>query len=184
MEHIMAATKQVPFTVHVRVVPKKNGKRWEEIRDLQKISVLVYDGLVNMSSVYQFATPGGGQSAGFSDINKRSAFGSFAPGVAIKPQIGQSPAQLMITGFFESSAANTQSYTNFQRISGGTTYSGPGSHSNDAVPVSAVNDDVKTIKTALTNAITTALPASVEFSIFRLEYAGVVYGDKGFHFPQ
>lgn len=176
-------TKFVPFTVHIRVTPVRPGKRWEYIRDLQKMGILVYSEIVNLSGVH-VATPGGGQASQFSDIVQRGGLGDMAAGMAVKPQIGQVPAQLMITGFYESSANNIQQYNDFQRISGGEVYEGPGAHSNDAVPVSTINTEAKTLKTSLEGAITTALPAGITFSIFRLEYAGIIFGDKGFHFPK
>jgi hypothetical protein len=178
----MATTKWVPFVIYVRVDPRR-GKRWEYLRDLQKLSVLVYNELSSLNG-FQFAQPGGGAAAQFGAIDHRGGLGDFAPGTGVKPQIGQSPAQLMITGFYQSSAQNTQSYSEVLRISGGTKYTGFAAHSNDAVPVAAVNDEVKTLKTAVTDAITTALPEGTPFSIFRLVYAGIVFGDKGFHFPK
>jgi hypothetical protein len=177
------ATKFVPFTVHIKVIPARPGKRWEYIRALQKMSVLVYDQLIGLSG-FQFATPGGGQSAQFSDIEQRGGLGDMAAGCAIKPQIGAAPAQLMITGFYQSSAANIQPYANSQRISGGTVYSGPGAHTNDAIPVSTINSEVKTMKAAIKAAVTAGLPAGTTFQIFRIDYSGIVFGDKGFHFPQ
>ncbi len=176
-------TKWVPFVVHVRVVPARPGKRWEYIRSLQKLSVLVYDELAQLDG-FQFATPGGGQAQSFSDINRRGGFGNYAQGTAIKPQIGQVPAQLMIAGFYESSAKNTQPYANHQVFSGGDIRTGPGAHTNDAVPATTILSEVSAVKTALEDAITAALPNGTEFQIFRLDYSGVTYGDKGFHFPR
>ena len=175
--------KLVPFTVHVRIIPTRHGKRWEYLRDLQKLAVLAYDSIISIAGV-QVATPGGGQSTQMSDINRRGGFGSYADGMAIKPQIGASPAQLMITGFYESTENNEQRWTDFQRFSGGETYTGSSAHAHDSVQTSTIMAEVKALKTALNNAITSGIPAGVTFSIFRLEYAGVIYGDEGVHFPR
>ncbi len=176
--------KQVPFVVHVKVVPQRgNGKRWEHIRSLQKLAVLAYDAIDGLTGI-TLANPGGGQSQSMGDPNRRGALGGFARGTAVKPQIGEAPAQLMIAGFYESTTANTQVYADRTVFSGGTIYTGPGAHTNDAVPVAGVQTEVKALKTALYNAIAAAMPDGIEFSIFRIDYAGVVYGDKGFHFPR
>jgi hypothetical protein len=173
----------VPFTVHIKVIPKRPGTRWSHLRDLQKIAVLAHHGLAAVSGV-TVAEPGGGQHAQFADIDRRGSQGSFARGTAAKPQIGNSPAQLMLTGFYQVATNNNQAVASTQRISGGKTYTGYVQHPNDAVPASAVLTQVKALKTALTSALTSALPSSVSFSIFRLEYQGIVYGNKGYHFPQ
>lgn len=172
----------IPFTVHVRVVPRR-GKRFETIRDLQKLAVLAYDNLSNITGI-QVATPGGGQAAQFSDIKRRGGLGSYAQGTAVKPQIGESPAQLMLTGFYEVSSNNTQPWDDQQRIMSNTVYTGPGEHDQDAVPTTAFIANVKALRTSLDSALTTAIPEGVVWNIFRLDFGGVVYGDRGFHFPR
>jgi hypothetical protein len=176
-------SKFVPFTVYVKVVPARAGKRWEYMRDLQKMAVLVFDKLITLEG-FQFATPGGGQAQQMGDIQRRGALGSFANGTAVTPQFGQTPAQLKIAGFYLSTASNLQQYANTQRISAGVVYSGPDSHSNDGMPVATINNEAKTVRDTLRTAIAEALPAGTVFSIFKLDYSGVVYGDRGFHFPQ
>lgn len=175
--------KLVPFTVHIRVVPARPGKRFEYLRDLQKLAVLAYDAIINISGVHT-ATPGGGQSQSMSDLNIRPGLGGFANGTAAKPQIGQNPAQLMLTGFYESAGKNIQPYADYTKFSGGEVYTGPGKHNNDAVPVAAVNTEVYTLRNALEAALTANLPDGAEYQIFRMEYSGIVYGDRGFHFPR
>jgi hypothetical protein len=175
--------KFVPFTVHVRVVPVRPGKRFEHLKDLSKLAVLAYEAIAGISGV-NVSTPGGGQNIQLGDPNRRSALGSYAQGTAAKPQIGQAPAQLMLMGYYQSEAANSQTYADQQRISGGEIYTGPGQHSNDAMPSTTLNAEVKALKTALEAALTSGLPAGAEYSIFRLDYSGVVFGDKGFHFPR
>jgi hypothetical protein len=177
-------SKFVPFTVHVRVTPDRPGKRFEYIRDLQKLAILAFDGLASISGV-TVADPGGGQQSSFGEIHNRGpALSSLARGCAVKPQMGNSPAQLMLTGFYSVSASNVQPHASTQRISGGTTYTGYTQHSNDSIPVAAVQTQVKALKTALAAALTTSFPANVTFKIFRIEYQGIVFGNKGFHFPQ
>lgn len=176
-------SKQVPFIIHVRVVPDRgNGKRVEHIRALQKLAILAYEAIEGINGV-QPAIPGGGQASGFGDIDQRGGLGGFAAGTAVKPQIGESPAQLMLAGFYESSGANAQIYDDQTRFSGGETYTGPGAHPHDAVPKAAVQTEVKTLKDAIEDALTATFPDGTDFSIFRIDYSGVVYGDRGFHFP-
>lgn len=174
--------KFVPFTVHVRVTPAR-GKRFEYLRDLAKLSSLVYNAIVGISGVH-VATPGGGQNIQSGDENSRGGLGSFANATAAKPQIGNAPAQLMLTGFYESTGVNAPTYANTQRFSGGEVYNGQTQHSNDALPAAAVTTEVGTLKAAMEAAIAVVLPSGVVATIFRMDYQGVLYGDKGFHFPQ
>lgn len=174
--------KFVPFTVHIRVTPTR-GKRFEYLRDLAKLSSLVYNALLDVSGLH-LATPGGGQNIQSGNEATRGGLGSYANGTAAKPQIGNAPAQLMLTGFYESSNSNVPTYANVQRFSGGEVYSGPTQHSADALPAAAVTTEVGTLKTAMETAIDAVMPSGMTYKIFRLDYQGVVYGDKGFHFPQ
>lgn len=173
----------VPFTIHVRVVPARPGKRFEYIRDLQKLSVLAYKAFTGISGV-NVATPGGGQSQSMGDYDRRGGLGGFAQGTACKPQIGANPAQLMITGFYESANDPPQTYATTQRISGGDVFSGYAQHANDAVPAAAVATEVKTLKDAVETALAANLPVGATYEVFKIDYAGVVYGDKGIHFPR
>lgn len=174
--------KQVPFTLHVRVVPARPGKRFEYIRDLQKISQLVYDSVSAINGV-QVAIPGGGQAQSFG-ATSLGGFSNYVNGCAVKPQFGENPAQLMLAGFYESNGSNAQPYSDKTVISGGSEQEGPGAHAYDDTPTSTIDNEVKTLKEAFETAITAALPDGVEYSIFRIEYSGIVYGQKGFHFPR
>ncbi len=98
----------IPFTAHIKVLPF-NGKRFETIRDLQKISEMVYNGIVNTASV-NVATPGGGQHRNYTGTEAGGLSG-YVNGCAVKPQFGQTPAQLMITGFYEVSSKNLPTYS-------------------------------------------------------------------------
>lgn len=176
-------SKPVPFVAHVSIVPERPGKRHEYTQSMSKIASLVYDALQSESSI-NLAIPGGGQSPAFGDINARHGFGNYTKGVATKPQIGASPAQLMIVGFYTSVEDNDQIWASHQLISGSTIYSGYSSNSALAVPTSTFNAEVKALRTLLNNTINTAIPATIEYEIFRIEYSGVVFGDKGFTFPR
>ena len=176
-------SKYVPFVVHVRVVPERPGKRFEYVRSLQKLGVLAHDAIKGIANV-TVAEPGGGQHQEMGNMDTRGGLGGHAAGTAVKPQIGQSPAQLMLAGFYTSANKNVQEYAEQRRISGGTNYDGPGDHPWDAMPVASYNTDVKTLKDAIHDALEIAFPAGTIFSIFRIDFAGIVYGDRGFHFPQ
>lgn len=177
-------SKQVPFTIHVRVVPSRgDGKRFEYIRSLQKLAVLAYEALSTISGI-QTATPGGGATQSMGDYNRRGGLGGFAQATAAKPQIGAAPAQLMLTGFYTSSLDNTPTQAEIQRISGGQIYSGAVAHSNIGGPVSSVDSEVFALKTSIESALATYLPNGAIYEVFRIDYAGIVYGDKGYHFPR
>lgn len=176
-------SKQVPFTAHIKITPERPGKKAEYLRSMEKIAVLAYNGLLDVENI-TIASPGGGVHSTFGDVNRRGGFGYYGQGTAVKPQVGGAPAQLTITGFYEVDSNNTQEYTNTQRISGGETYSGPDSHTNDEMPNTAVNNSVKALKTALMAAIEAALPDTANPIMFKLQYAGIVFGHGGFHFPR
>lgn len=175
--------RYVPFTAHFKVIPFR-GKRFEYVRDLQKIAKFVYDGLLSESTI-QIATPGGGQqnSYGGTDFG---AMGNLAGACAVKPQIGNSPAQLMITGFYHASADNAVINPETMRFSGGDTYtSSVVANRCEANPISQVDNEVKILRSLIDAAIAGSdLPNGVTCTMFRLDYSGIVYGDRGYHFPR
>lgn len=171
----------IPFTVHIKVIPF-NGKRFESIRDLQKISELVYEGILNASNT-NVATPGGGQHRNYTGTQS-GGLGGYVNGCAVKPQFGETPAQLMITGFHEVSTKNEPNYTDKEVFHTGQDLEGIGSHNYDATPKSSVDDGVKALKTSLESAINVEVSGLFDYKIFRIDYNGIIYGDRGFHFPR
>jgi hypothetical protein len=69
------------------------------------------------------------------------------------------------------------------KFSGNEIYTGQGSHLNEVMPTSTVFSEVSDILSILRNACDAAFPATVPFSVFRLEYNGLVFGDRGLTFP-
>lgn len=177
-------SKQVPFTLHVKIFPQwgsGKGNRFGMWRDMQKISGLVYNGLIAESSI-NVAQPGGGQS-GTSGNQENGGIGWMVNGCSAKPQIGQNPAQLMITGFAQSNSNNIQPHPEKQLIHAGSVVTGPGSSPWQNNPVTTIDSEVSALKSVIEAAITAALPADISYEVFRLEYSGVIYGDRGYHFP-
>jgi hypothetical protein len=173
----------VPFTAHIRIVPNhgsglRKSKKFENWRDMQKIASYMYEALSQNTSL-NLATPGGGQQLSQSTS---SGFGGMSAGLAVKPQIGEVPAQTMITGFYNAGANNTQPHPDKQLIHAGETLDGPGSSPCLTGPVSTIDSGVKNLKTTIETELST-LPPDIIYSIFRIEYSGVTYGDKGYHFP-
>jgi hypothetical protein len=172
---------QIPFTIHIRVVPAR-GKRFTYIRDLQKIAVDVFDELLNVSAL-NLAAPGGGQHKSYGGTGGGGLSG-YADGFAIKPQIGEVPAQLQITGFYNDSAVPQQAHPNKQVLHTGTAQTGPaGGHTWLANPQSVTDTNAAAIKGLFETAMTTVLGAT-DWNVFRLEVSGTVYGDRGLHFPR
>lgn len=170
----------IPFTAHVRVVPAR-GKRFEYIRDLQKIAARVYEELV-VDTDLSLAAPGGGQHMSYSGV-QRSGMGGMVDGMAIKPQIGQTPAQLQITGFLTTTDKVVPVHPDAQRISGNELYEGQlGNHGWLANPTTTVDAYATTLKSKFETALTTVLGAT-DWNVFRIDVAGVVYGDRGHTFP-
>ena len=175
--------KWVPFTAHIKIVPSNPDKRFELVRDMQKIASMAYDGLLTLvPSTLSIATPGGGQHTSKSGFQS-GGIGGMTPGLAVKPQFGETPAQMMITGFYKTSNANVQPQPEAQRISGGELYEANASQGWNSGPASIINTQVSALKSSLESALGGALPAAVDFQIFRLDYSNVIYGDRGHHFP-
>jgi hypothetical protein len=172
--------RYVPFTLYVAVYPK-GEKRFEIIRDLHKISKLVYDGLLTVTNV-NIATPGGGQEQNYKGSN--GGFSGYVNGCAAVPQFGESPAQLRITGFYGVTSSNQPTFVADSIISNGVEYEGFRQHKHDSVPTSTVNSEVKALRTALNNKINAVLPGTVDHKIIKIDYNGIVFGQKGYHFPE
>ena len=182
--------KWIPFTLHVKIVPdhgsgstdaKLKSKRFEYVRDMQKISSLMYSAINSISGL-QVSQPGGGQH--------RSLYGGdhnnsgLTSGTAVKPQIGESPAQVMITGFVSTSAANSiQYHSTINRISGNENYQGHVASPAELNPASSLDTLVSTLKTDVENIFVSDLPSGIIYEVFRIEMAGVTFGDRGYHFP-
>lgn len=178
----------VPFTMHIRIVPdagsgQLKSKRLENWRDMQKIATHMFDSLSALSSL-NLAEPGGGQHQSFSGT-ERGGFSGLTRGGAVKPQIGNTPAQVMFTGFWQDSASNNQNHPEHQRFSGGDIYTGPATAiSHVQNPQIQVDGMVSALKTAVEAAFSVDLPGGIIFSVFRIDMSGVVYGDRGYSFPR
>ena len=171
---------KIPFTAYLKVTPDRaNGKRFEYVRGLQKAGYDVYAALdtdaVKSSGIY-IANPGGGQ---FSNSNR---FSNIGPGAAVTPQFGEKPSILTITGFYAIST-DTIPYAERQVVNCNEWKTGINGGSDWAVnPVSSISSEVSALKTAILDAITLyGLSYTVE--MFRLEYKGIKFGDRGYHFP-
>ena len=209
-----------PFTLWLRVVPTRGTSRFTYLRDLQNLSVKVYNALLTNSgtkSAVNMAAPGGGQTQmnTFGD-SARTPFNSVpnafefnvnstnqvgASGCAAVPQIGNSPALLMITGFYTVASANpsdnptndTTIFCKNEVISGPKgpqpwlgTSGQPTSPSNHSSQNTA--SDVDTEVTALINAVISAISSIFDSSgatpsVYRISYKNITYGDRGFHLP-
>lgn len=181
-------TRWVPFTMHVRIVPDSGSgqlksKRFENWRDMQKIATLMYDSLDGLSTL-TLAESGGGQHQSFSGTGGGGMSG-MTRGMAVKPQIGETPSQVMITGFWDNTSNNDQIHPEHQRISGGDVYTGPATAIPwDQNPATKVDMMVKALKEAVETAFGVDLPSGIVFNVFRVDMSGVIYGDRGYHFPR
>jgi len=176
----------VPFTLHIKIVPDHGSgilksKRLEYVRDMQKIASLMYKSVSNIAGI-QLAQPGGGQHASYYGGDHNNS--GMVSGMAVKPQFGETPAQVMITGFAnDSGSANVQNYVEIQRISGNEVYTGYAPSRAEYNPTSNLDDLVSDLKDLVTNALAADLPSGIVYDIFRIEMSGVIYGDRGYHFP-
>lgn len=188
-------SKWVPFTAHIKVFPgqwlgldtpdyEKLRRRLAVWRDMQKIAQFIYEGVESYSpSTINVASPGGGQHRSFAGTDK-AGFSGLVNGTAVVPQFGNKPALAQITGFYKTESTNAFTYGNVQRFNGGDIDSGPAPHANLVMPTTTIDTEVKALKTSLEAAINGSLPANYDYDVFRIDYSGVVYGDRGYHFPR
>tara|TARA_R110000751_G_scaffold60240_2_gene125896 strand:- start:1627 stop:2178 length:552 start_codon:yes stop_codon:yes gene_type:complete len=181
-------SKQVPFDAYIKIFPQRTGKRHEYIREIQRISSLIYDALTDAalytdkSSAMNIAEPGGGQQ--LYNRNTGNKYSSLSYGGGVVPQFGNSPPYVQITGFYTSTAANTQVHPNTTLIHAGETLTrAGGAHSFESNPNTAFADEVKTLKALIESNLTTGLPGGITYDVYRICYAGVIWGNRGYHFP-
>jgi len=178
------SSHKAPFTAHFRVVASR-GKRFETVRSLQRYANLLYggadgaSGLIGSSNI-EVARPGGGQ---VSQMNAGDMT-DYYPGCAVKPQFGETPAQLMITGFYLLDTGNDQPWSDKQIVHAGEFFTGAGGAQGFKTnPTSAVAAEVQALKVILDAIIAAELP-NEGVTLFRLDYKGITWGDRGFHFPR
>jgi hypothetical protein len=148
---------------------------------MQKIGTLIFEGLEASASL-NISEPGGGQHQSFGGQG-RSGNSGLTRGTAVKPQMGEVPAQAAITGFFNANDLNAQPHPEKQLIHAGEVVTGPGSSPSLQNPATATDTGCAALRSELETRILANLPVGIIFEIFRIDYAGVVYGDKGYHFP-
>jgi hypothetical protein len=178
---------QVPFTAAYKLFPDRSyGKRHELMRELQRLGWLIQLGLVNVAGL-QIAQPGGNAGRGHditSDIENA---------VAVKPQMGQYPSLATITGFYTLSAPSAAPTPQFMRFSGGEKMTGAVNQGSPwatagnpaSVESTAFLNEVKTLRTLLDVNVTAAIPNNtIVPKLFRLDYKGILFGDRGYHFPR
>jgi hypothetical protein len=169
----------IPFTANVRIFPVF-GKRFERIRDMQKIAIRVQESLL-LDEDLNLASPGGGQHRSFSSIE---GFGGHADGVSAKPGFGDTPAQLTIVGFLKSTAAQQQPQPTKPIFHTGQYLQGfAGRHGWNVNPNPIVDEHASLIKSKIEDAMVDAIGPNF-WSVYRLEVSGTRYGEKGYHFPR
>lgn len=171
---------QVPFTAFLKIVPDTgDGRKFEKVRSREKMAKKVQQDLLTSFSSGNVALPGGGISAVEEDTNN-IAFNSQG-GVAQKPQFGDYPDTLTITGFYNGSTKPPYPSITFahagQYVTGPAT-GAPGWRST-LQPAATADAGVKALVAALKSAIT-----SVDFTVLRIVYDGIVYGEGGYHLPK
>lgn len=180
------SAKKAPFVAHFRVIPFR-GKRFEYIRSMQRIAKLIYAGADGTTGLtgntnLQVAVPGGGQQQSFSDDQNSG----YQNGLAIKPQMGQSPALISIPGFYLTTTGNFQPHDDKQVFYAGANgfFSGAGgAQGYRSNPTATVAAEVKALK-AILDGIITAEASGEGVTLFRLEYKGIVWGDRGYTYPE
>lgn len=186
---------QAPFTAYIKVVPSRGrstgtgavrrGGRGDYVRDLQRLAGFVYDELkAHNGGLLTLAEPGGGEA------RLIYQYSDYAPGTSARPQMGQNPSLLMITGFFTVTGGDPsdQPVTKTTRIHANeivSDYQGEQPWLGPAgLAVASVQSEVKELKNLIETCIVSVSDASGNpLRVFRLTYKGIVYGDRGHHFP-
>jgi hypothetical protein len=130
--------------------------------------------------------PGGGQARLYGFISD-TVYGG-----AVKPQIGNQPALVMIEGFARKPEAShallVRPFANKPVIHGGNYMTGDGGQwawDDDGVPNTDVEAEVIELKQVIESAISVVSDDSGEdLSLFRLQYKSATWGDGGHHFPR
>ncbi len=146
----------VQFKAFVELVPLE-GKRWETLRDMERVANDVEAAIVAGLSTINIATP-----------------------VAFTPQFGNKTARLTVVGTVREDAAIRADRTDATFDHDNSIISGQVGGPNMArtEPTDATDAAVKRLKTLLESA-----SAHLLNHIYRIEYAGCVYGEGGRHFP-
>ena len=172
----------VPFTAYFRTVPARGKTKWIYQRDLQRLGILLYAELDNVSQI-TMPVPGGGQE------QLSGQFGDVANGMGVRPQIGNNPSLLMVEGFYEAaSSPSEQPVAPITLIHSNEVLTGPrGARLWDGAtgyPTSTVENEVKALHTLLDNAASAVTDDSGGHpQLFRLNYKNITYGDAGITFP-
>jgi len=161
----------VPYTVYARVVPHRGiGKRDEYINDLNKIATFVK-----------------------TNLDDAGTFVLAESQIAVTPQIGQYPARLTIVGFdnidedpFQPAtttlvdAPSVDPDNNYQTIVANQVVAGYSATQIMAAQGQSLDPRVRSYMLALKSALEAA--STWLDGIYRLDYMGVIFGQRGYSF--
>lgn len=169
---------KAPFVAYFRMQPFI-GKRFEIIRSMQRAARLLYSDLAGNPNL-RLAMPGGGES---SELFTTTG-SDLVNGLAIKPQMGDVPAQLMVAGFYFVSADLYMPHADKTIINANEYFTGPGgAQPARSSPVAAVLAEVVALKAIFDAAVVAeGLDVDVSMKLFRLIHKGIVFGDRGYSF--
>jgi hypothetical protein len=153
--------KHVPFTAFLRIVPIR-GKRFETVRDMEKIAYRVEENLEHLCSSGSFTAP--------------VSF-DFAKPVAFTPQFGDKTARLTIHGH----ACKIPNFTKtpdglHNKDTSDGILTGPGGGN-------AVNRVPDPDVSALTKELKMQIESATGLPVYRMEVAGFIFGITGETFP-
>jgi len=183
----MPAGHFAPFMAHYAFIQPGQSRlwtRWERLRYAHKISRLLWETLSPNASLV-LAQPGGSVR---SDLVVH-AWADSLDGLMYKPQMGETPAQLGIEGFYSVTTGLVPTYNSVATVQDNRFLYGHWQGPWPAavkVPVASISTEVKALKAILDAAAGVALATYPDCAArtFRLDYKGVAFGDRGFHFPR
>lgn len=178
---------KIPFTMYAQIYPEYgNGKRFEIQRSRERIAWLIQKNLIANFSDGNIALPGGG---GYATVVDRTTaddgFSTHVDIVAVKPQFGNDPDMVTVTGFVDTELIGESDdvpYPSMNVISGNEYHSGPATGAPGWTVATEPTTDNEDLVVALKSALEAAI-TDVTVLIIKMEVNGVLYGRGGYHFP-
>lgn len=161
----------VQFTAFIRVtVGAEDNPRIANIRDLQYAAYSINQALSDEETI------------NLSKPATTTSLGKFGNIGQIVPALGDNPALVKITGYHDYAVSgDLQPSQTLIHSNSAVSRSGP-SHLWDSDPNTSYKAGMAALKEIMDTNIPNFLSDEYEYEVYRLNYAGVVYGNKGLTF--
>ena len=180
----------VPFVATFKLFPAHPGSRFENRRELERIGRWLYSAL-SLAPQLQLALPGGGQARPDDNLVSNQ-FSNMSNACAVKPGFGNTPPQAMVAGFYSTTPSpdslvgtdNVQPWPLMQLICCNNVSTGNRANRSISTPSPSIDAEVKALRALMEANINATIPATITYTTWKIDYAGILYGDRGFTFPR